>query len=403
MRAAFGNEQNWAALLSALEWHGLVPLAARRVSAAAFDVPASVRRALRARRHAIAGINLFLARELERVTDALGAERVNALPFKGPSLAMAAFGDVSLRQFSDLDIIVAERQLPAAIGVLEAAGYELKPGFRLTAAETRLYLRQGYHLPLRHRDHGTELELHWQVAGGAYRVFVSFEELWERRTEVVLGSRPMPALCAEDHLLLLVINAAKEMWDRVSRVADCAGLLSRCSDFDWERTTKRARTMGAERMLLLGTHLAATHLAAPLPAQIRRRCENDPGVANVSARLPRVWHEQISCDDARATSHAFYGRCLDFSSQRFSYALLLLLQPSLNDVRAFRLPAAWYFLAWFLRPFRLLAQPLGPSRKTAQSGKVAKFSGTYANPCTGTNAAAVDTGPPPTKVVSADP
>jgi hypothetical protein len=398
IQSAFADEQNAAALLARLEWHGLVPLAARHVSSGVFDVPDSLRNALRTRRHAIAGINLFMARELERVMDALAAEFVEALPFKGPSLAVAAFGDVSLRQFSDLDILVDEPRVPPAIAVLEAAGYELKPGFRLNAAETRLYLRQGYHLPFRHRDHATELELHWQIAPGAYQVCVDFEQLWSGRMEMPVGSHALPALSAEDHFLLLTINAAKEMWDRVSRVADCAGLLARSAEFDWDSVAERARTIGAERMLWLGAYLATTQMAAPVPSTIARRCGQDPAVVRLAAKLPRVWREQICCDDARVANHAFFYRCLEVSSQRFWYFFLLVFRPSLNDVRAFRLPGAGYFLAWLLRPFRLVAKWLSRSRKSAKSSKAASLLGTYANSCTADQVAPVDVAARPSKV-----
>ena len=62
---------------------------------------------------------------LETVLDALSAKGVTAIPFKGVTLAQAAYGDLSLRECADLDLIVEQASIPQARKVLWSQGYQL--------------------------------------------------------------------------------------------------------------------------------------------------------------------------------------------------------------------------------------------------------------------------------------
>ena len=52
------------------------------------------------------GSSFGLAKKLLEILALLDREGVRAIPFKGPTLAVKAYGDLTLRPFSDLDIFV---------------------------------------------------------------------------------------------------------------------------------------------------------------------------------------------------------------------------------------------------------------------------------------------------------
>ncbi|MEK7856765.1 MAG: nucleotidyltransferase family protein, partial [Acidobacteriota bacterium] len=45
------------------------------------------------------------------------------LPFKGPLLALQAYGDISMRRFGDLDVLVKPKHFKAAVDLLSANGF----------------------------------------------------------------------------------------------------------------------------------------------------------------------------------------------------------------------------------------------------------------------------------------
>src|SRR5215207_3754046 len=58
--------------------------------------------------------NLMLTGRLLKLLTLLAAAGVEAVPFKGPLLALSAYGDSSMRQFADLDLLVRPADVPRA-------------------------------------------------------------------------------------------------------------------------------------------------------------------------------------------------------------------------------------------------------------------------------------------------
>ena len=55
--------------------------------------------------------------ELQRVMEVLGATGVPVLALKGPALAVQAYGDVSLRSYGDVDVLVQNGVAVGDLGV----------------------------------------------------------------------------------------------------------------------------------------------------------------------------------------------------------------------------------------------------------------------------------------------
>ena len=56
--------------------------------------------------------NLYLTQEMLKLLSAFRKKGIPAIPYKGPVLAQAVYGNVGLRQFGDLDITVPEDCVP---------------------------------------------------------------------------------------------------------------------------------------------------------------------------------------------------------------------------------------------------------------------------------------------------
>ena len=69
-------------------------------------MPADAREELEGRAQANRLRDLELTGELARLLDRFRRDGIAAVPYKGPVLAAQAYGDVALREFVDLDILV---------------------------------------------------------------------------------------------------------------------------------------------------------------------------------------------------------------------------------------------------------------------------------------------------------
>src|SRR5690349_17810454 len=104
--APLGARIDWGLFLSLAEDHGLRPMAHRHLASQSGNPPRDVLVTLWAAQEMCARKNAALTCELARVVNALEDAGVPALPYKGPLLAHALYGDVALREFGDLDILV---------------------------------------------------------------------------------------------------------------------------------------------------------------------------------------------------------------------------------------------------------------------------------------------------------
>ena len=101
---------DWDDLISTGNFHGVLPLlytSLRHVCDQA--VPSSPMTELRARFHSNSARNLFLAARLLKILQLLEANGISAVAFKGPTLAVIAYGNLALREFCDLDVLVKEK------------------------------------------------------------------------------------------------------------------------------------------------------------------------------------------------------------------------------------------------------------------------------------------------------
>ncbi len=116
---------DWGVVLELAWYHGVGPLLYRSLSTLCSDlVPAESLARLRQRTQAGALLNRVLAQELVVLCEAFDAHGVPVMPIKGATLAVSAYGDLTLRDFSDLDLLVPKGSIAEAQAVLLAQGYE---------------------------------------------------------------------------------------------------------------------------------------------------------------------------------------------------------------------------------------------------------------------------------------
>ncbi len=260
---------DWARFHAAAEYHAVLALAHRALRDGAIHaVPAEALARLWQQVLVNTKRNGLLTRRLGELVTALAGEGVRSLPYKGPLLALTAYGNVARRQFTDLDILVSPADVTRCRDVLTRRGYTARsPEEALNSG----YLDRQRELQLADEAAGVLVELHWRVAPHWQlpRGFaVEFEPLWQRAETITVSGTEMRSLAPDDLLLILCVHATSHQWFRLQLVADVAWLLHSRRDIDTERLRHTATRLGAGRMLSLGLALARDVLGASLPASL---------------------------------------------------------------------------------------------------------------------------------------
>lgn len=368
LAALAAGRLDWDVMHNAATRHGLMPLVYQhlnRVCPAA--VPSHVLGKLRDYQRRIAALNIFLAEELASLVRTLEAQAIPVIAWKGPTLALAGYGDLSLRQFCDLDLIVRRTDVPRAADIMEASGYQLTPA--LSKAQQKFMLRTGCNLPFTRYERRLIVELHWAVAARNFSQPFAPEVFLEHYRETVVNGTSIKTLLPEDLLLSLCVHGAKHLWERLSWLADVSELIAAEKNLNWQQLISSARHSGCERLLFLGLRLAQELLGVALPPEVEKAIELEPGVKALaderSARLlmedgqrhgvPGLWSQIIFQLKARR-------RIKD----KLRY-LRFVVSPTDEDLRLFNLPQPLTPFYYLLRPARMLITG-GPRREKQELG-----------------------------------
>ena len=349
---------DWDDVLQAAHRHGMAPLLYWHLDAIhPEEMPESTLTHLRDYFHATSQRNLFLAGELLRLLSVFTAQEIPIIPYKGPTLAASIYGNLTLREFSDLDILVKRHHVPKAEEVLVSMGYKL---YRSTQTQEAVHLQSRVRRDFMLGDGKSIVELHWGIVPIRYSFPFDTERLWERLEEVRIGGHLVPSLSPEDMLLVLCIHGYKHLWEQLGWICDVAELIRTHQDMNWEQLMAHAKSLDGERMLFLGLVLASDLLGADPPERVRERAWADPTVKAIAERIraQQLFQETGEPDYlfrayAQLQLRKSLAHKIGYSRALIRYCVRIAITPSLADREMMSLPDFLSPVYYVLRLIRL--------------------------------------------------
>ncbi|MFZ0866149.1 MAG: nucleotidyltransferase family protein [Candidatus Sulfotelmatobacter sp.] len=277
---------NWEVLLESADRHGVSPLLywhlREQISQTAPSAPMEL---LRARFEKNAYRNLFLTGELLKVLDAFKDANIRVLAYKGPVQAALLYGNLALREISDLDLLIDPATFPAARKLVLGLGF--RPALTLTPKQEASRLSSDCEYEFVGPDGTICLDLHWNIAPPHMGQCFYFDDLWQRRGTLLLGGRSLATFSAEDLVVILAVHGGKHVWERLCWLSDFAKCLQ-APNLDWAILRTRARAARAEKMLLLAFSLAQGMMGVQLPVDDLSIAVNaDTVLQGIATRIER--------------------------------------------------------------------------------------------------------------------
>lgn len=357
---------DWEFVVNESAVNSILPLVARHVAALSADLAPAERvdrLAKGARANALRC--LTLTAELIRIIELLRARGVQPIPYKGPVVAQQAYGDVALREFEDLDIVLRQRDMGKVDEVMKGLGYRPNHPWRFDSATTSSVVPGEY--DYRDEARGMIVEFHTEFTLRHFPVRPDFEEMSRRLVPVTLSGHEIHTFAPEDMLTLLCVHGSKDFWARISWVADISEFVRAHPQFDWDVAFNRANELGAERMVNLGLALASKLLQVPLPAAVTARVRWDHVADSMASEILHRHLMKQAPDRSAAERFDFRRRMVAGFVAGWRYALRLTTQPADEDTSAMRLPRPLAPLYTLLRPFRLLREYRPPGGGSSES------------------------------------
>jgi hypothetical protein len=358
---------DWRKLPALADQHCVRPLLLQSLKAVCWDaVPASVRLELERFCKSNAQKNLLLTGELLRLLRRFNEHEVPVVAFKGAILAEAVYGDLSFREFCDLDLLIPVQDLAKAEDILLACGYTAQ--FQDRDYRTAFLSYHGQYA-FRRGQSDLWVDLHWQFSQDGVVFPLRAAEVWPRLTEETIAGRTVPSLAHDDLALFLAAHGTKEGWRRLLWLCDFAEVLRRYQDLDWGAILERAARSHSSRQLLLAIELAATMLDAPAPAELLEKARNSPAVQSLARRA----REGMLLTAPKGSWEFRFGlNTHDKWLHRLLPIKTLMTTRTVGDHQAMPLPKSLWGLYYLTRPFRLAgraARMMFPARRPFKANR----------------------------------
>lgn len=342
---------NWSEVFRLAEHHGVLPLAARSLTAHARRLSPEIEHSLRSAYEANLRRSLWFTAELARIVQHFERAQLHVVPYKGPVLAQSLYHDPGLRSFSDLDFLISPVDFVRAKQALAEIGY--RPATEIASAVEQLWLRIGYERSFDGIAGKNLVELQWALLPHFYAIDLPVKDLLARAGTTVVSGSEVPCLSPEDSLLVLCLHAAKHLWTRLIWLSDIAESLQTQS-IDYSLLSSRASDLGVARILGISFWLVKNVFRAEIPKPAEEIIAADPEVPVLGHEFAERLARGATYDFESTEYFRLTLKLRERRSDRARYLWRLFWTPGSGDVAAVRLPEALFPLYRIVRIARLI-------------------------------------------------
>jgi len=206
---------DWDYLITTARQHALLPLLHKHANS--HRIPGHVRSTLKRESVMNAQAVLFLTGKALEVQRLLNAHSIENALFKGPLLSELAYGEVSLRQAGDIDLLIHREDFNRTKELLVSLGYQMHP--KLTPAQQASHLAFHCEIQFVRDDWFTVVDLHWGLSPRSFVFGLTEHEVMSRLQTVSFAGAEIKTFSTEDLILYQAMHGAKHLWRRLEWIS----------------------------------------------------------------------------------------------------------------------------------------------------------------------------------------
>jgi len=297
--------------------------------------------------------SLFLSSVLLDILYNLDEIGIKAIPLKGPVLSQILYGDVTVRDFSDIDILVDKKDIIKTREFLISRDYV--PQFDLINDQQDYYINSHYYyLNFFRTDHKVIVDLHWATSASNYSFSRGMEYYIRKLENIDFFNKQLSVLRKEDLLLLLCIHGCKHQWVELKWVCDIAELVESKDDMDFKYLIEESRALNCTKMF---------HFALQSANQIYD-CVRDSYMNEILKYMKSYGHRKEQAygmifSRRNKTNNKFKGlfffpKLMDIKKDRFLYFYNNYVCPTPIEFSMISVGGRLFFVYYFLRVLRII-------------------------------------------------
>ena len=364
------QDLDWQCLFDLGCRHQLIPLLYHNLSRICKDIvpaqPLSLMQNIFAHK---AQKNLFTTSELIRICRLFAQNNIFAIPFKGMTLAMTAYQNLTFRDSCDIDILISKEDFALATKLLEDSGYETigyiaqvkdNPALRYGSFLQSEANQKGY--DFYHPTKEIAIDLQWSVTVKTQSHYfdVDFEQFKQNATEVELAGDKLPQFAPEIMVIYLCFHGSKHCWQSLKWVCDLAEFIGSHQNLDWQQIEQRAKQLKAETMLHLGLLLAHNFYQTAIPESLLKTAQQNSRANSLYSQVSQLIFTRRF---TQWEDYSFIFQITDSWQGKLQFLKGLLFTPTAKEWDTVQLPKSLFFLYYFIRPYRLTTEYLTAKSK----------------------------------------
>jgi hypothetical protein len=274
---------------------------------------------------------------------------------KGAVIAAMVYGDLTLREYEDIDLLIEEADFSRVVELLEQLGYQ--PFWKYDNLKVLRFLQHVGEYSLNSKARRAGIDLHWRVSTKA-------TALSPRVCDFPSGFQPFPIAGAavltfapQDLPLYLAAQGGWDQWGDLRRICDLAEFLRKFPYIDWEKPIQTARRLGGLRSMLAGLSLASSLLGAKIPEPAIRCIYADVLVSRLAEQSKQELRSEAGSGQA-ARRYLFQMKAKKGLRGKIALAYSILMDRTANDGSWIMLPRPLWWLYGLLRPLRMSGKML---------------------------------------------
>ena len=347
------NKIDWSLFERIITVHQVRPLIYKALSANAALVAPEFLENLRRTCFHIATGNLQKLEELTRISRLLDDNGIINVPYKGVILSYFLFGDFISRETADIDVLIDAKDFSNTREILVNDGYESKyynPDF----AEQFLVTSHELQFKKSTASGIIKIEVHWAATNAMMNIPLPNSVILGNPSTMKLPGGTVSIFNLEHHLLVLLVHhGVNDVWRVLRHTLDITLFLDKYyAAIDWKVfhviTSKYKVRHTTEVGFLIAEQLFGVETPAPfisgslLPGKILDNLLTFPAIRKSKLTAANLGQQLFLRDSL-----------VDKVSVLLSYGRTGI-QPNVRDMEAYPLKKHWYWLYYFIKPFRII-------------------------------------------------
>lgn len=340
--------KDWDNFIELSYKHGVFPLVYNTIKNFQESIPKDIFRKMKFINMDIVKQNMLMTSELLKVTKLLEENDIKAISFKGPVLSQMAYGDITLRQYVDLDILVVLKDINKVGKLLLKENY--KEVFDLEEYQKENLVDIVHDRSFLNKINNVLIEAHWTLSSAEF--FLDLEKLnYFDSQKYKLKNSEINILSNEIHFIYLCIHGYKHIWERLEWLVDINLMIVK-EIIDLKKVLSLSEKIDADRVVLSSILLCERVFSKKIDINLENY---DKKIIENTNKIYDRFIKDFEYTDKIHTKEisSVQWFMLKNTSYRWKY-LKSMLHPTEYDYRVIKLPKSLNFLYYVIRPFNII-------------------------------------------------